>query len=72
MAILRVENKIRQECTRLMTYFEKSYYKKRVQAIKDYVMSNIDRRLALKKMNKSFMTNEKTPVIRSLVDKVVV
>jgi hypothetical protein len=55
-----------------INYFEKTFYPKWTQAIKDYVMSNIDRKLMLKDQKKEFMTNEKTPIIRSLVDKVIV
>jgi len=68
---LELENDLKGLVTSKIEEYESTYFQSWVQAIKDYTLSTIDRALELKQKNKSFMTNEKQPIIRTYVDRLV-
>lgn len=66
-----VNNRITKEVKDKLTFRESTIYKRWIQSIKNYSLSNIDRALELKAKNREFMTNTKQPIIRTFVDRVV-
>lgn len=70
-AKIEVVNRFRGNLSKLMNHRQVTVHSKRIQAIKDYQLTTIDRALQLKKKNMSFLTNEKIPIIRSHTDRII-
>lgn len=68
---LQLENRIRTDIIKRISIYENTFFPKWIQAIKDYVLCTVDRALELKRKNMSYRTNEKQPIIRTYVDRLV-
>ncbi len=68
-AKIELGHRFRWSLERLMNHRQETVHKKRIQAIKDYQLTNIDRALELKRKKRLRLTNEKIPIIRSYVDR---
>jgi len=68
---ITLENKFRADIIKRVAIYEQTFFPKRVQEIKDYTLCTIDRALELKAKWLYFLTNEKQPIIRTYVDRLV-
>lgn len=66
-----LENKFRADIIKRVAIYEQTFFPKRVQEIKDYTLCTIDRALDLKSKGLYYLTNEKQPIIRTYVDRLV-
>lgn len=71
-AVTELENRIRNKVKKYIDMFEATFHPVRIQAIKDYLLCNVDRARDLQKAGRSFLTNEKQPIVRTFVDRVTV
>lgn len=70
-AKLDLETRLRSEVTWLIWFWEQTIFPVWIQAIKDYQMCTLDRALMLKATGKEWLTNEKQPIVRTYVDRIV-
>lgn len=66
-----LENKFRADIIKRVAIYEQTFFPKRVQEIKDYTLCTIDRALELKSKGLYYLTNEKQPIVRTYVDRLV-
>lgn len=68
---LELENDLRNIVQTKIKDYEETFFQSWVQTIKDYTLTTVDRAIELKQKNKEFMTNEKQPIIRTYIDRLV-
>jgi len=68
---IMLENRLKEQVIGKIREFETTYFPSWVQSIKDYTLSTIDRALELRKKKREFMTNEKQPIVRTYVDRLI-
>ena len=66
-----LENKFRADIIKRIAIYEQTFFPRRIQEVKDYSMCTIDRALDLKAKWLYYLTNEKQPIIRTYVDRLV-
>lgn len=68
--MMELENRLSHYAKNMISMYENSWHPEWIQNEKDYQMDSKERKTYLKKMNLSFMSNYKQPIIRTKVDKV--
>lgn len=68
---INLENKFRADIIKRVSIYEQTFFPKWIQEIKDYSLCTIDRALELKSKGLFYLTNEKQPIIRTYVDRLV-
>ncbi len=66
-----LENKFRSDIVARMWFWEDAFYPSWYQSIKDYTMDTTDRELDLRKKKRGYLTNEKQPIVRTYVDRLM-
>ena len=66
-----LENRFRSDIDSVLTYREKTIYPSRFQSIKDYTLDVSDRKRDLIKKKREYLTNEKQPIVRTYVDRLL-
>lgn len=69
-ARIQLENRLRDRVKAFIDRYEKNFHPSWIQAEKDYQLDTTARKIFLERLNKSFLTNEKMPIVRTKVDKV--
>lgn len=69
--VLILETRIRSDIIKKISIYEQVFFPKWIQAIKDYTLCTMDRWLRLKEKGMQYLTNEKQPIIRTYVDRLV-
>lgn len=68
---LMLESRFRSDIIKRISIYEQTFFPKWIQEIKDYTLCTVDRAIRLKEKWLTYLTNEKQPIVRTFVDRLV-
>ena len=66
-----LESRFRSDIIKRISIYEQTFFPKWIQEIKDYTLCTVDRAIRLKEKGLTYLTNEKQPIVRTFVDRLV-